>query len=194
MALVQSRSLPAYPRKWASPSVQWTLCRNCSRHRTKAHLMPQTCRSLLRYSSSTQCSIRCGMIRAFRNSPLRNRRNQRTNNAMWRSAILGAELNPEVRDIRVHRLSANQNRTGFCVTLCVTRQNALQFQQFREFLGISHRGFAREILAYVRGWFSFNQRHRTDRLVSFAEILLAFIRIGQNHNCVWEKMATNFFE
>ena len=40
---------------------------------------------------------------------------------MWRSAILGAELNPEVRDIRVHRLSANQNRAGFCVTPCVTR-------------------------------------------------------------------------
>jgi len=35
---------------------------------------------------------------------------------MWRSAILGAELNPEVRDIRGHRLSANQNRAGFCVT------------------------------------------------------------------------------
>ncbi len=40
---------------------------------------------------------------------------------MWRSAILGAEWNPEVRDIRGHRLSANQNRAGFGVTLCVTR-------------------------------------------------------------------------
>ena len=113
---------------------------------------------------------------------------------MWRSAILGAELNPEVRDIRVHRLSANQNRTGFCVTLCVTRQNALQFQQFREFLGISRRGLTGEILAYVRGRFAVDERHRTDRLVYFAEILLPFIRIGQNYNCVWEKMAMNFFE
>jgi len=27
--------LAACPRKWASPSVLWALCRNCSRHRTK---------------------------------------------------------------------------------------------------------------------------------------------------------------
>jgi len=40
---------------------------------------------------------------------------------MWRSAILGAELNPEVRDVQGYKLSANQNRALFCVTLCVTR-------------------------------------------------------------------------
>ena len=38
---------------------------------------------------------------------------------MWRSAILGAELNPEVRDIRGHRLSANQNRAGFVSRGCL---------------------------------------------------------------------------
>src|SRR5438094_2279484 len=192
MVPFRSRSSPGWQRAWENLTAPLPLYRNYSRYRTMAHWLRP--RSLLRCSDSIQCSIRSGMTRASRNSWPRNRRNQWTNNAMWRSAILGAELNPEVRDIRVHRLSANQNRTGFCVTLCVTRQNALQFQQFREFLGISHRGFAREILTYVRGWFSFNQRHRTDRLVSFAEILLAFIRIGQNHNCVWEKMAMNFFE
>src|SRR6266576_3259971 len=73
MALVQSRSLPACPRKWASPTVLWALCKNCSRHRTKARLMPQTCRSLLRSSGSIKCSIRSGMIRASKNSARRNR-------------------------------------------------------------------------------------------------------------------------
>src|SRR6266480_1275888 len=73
MALVQSRSLPACPRKWARPSELWALCRNCSRHHTKARLMPQTCRSLLLCSGWIQCSIRSGMIRAFRNSARKKR-------------------------------------------------------------------------------------------------------------------------
>jgi hypothetical protein len=67
-------------------------------------------------------------------------------------------------------------------------------QQLAKRFRTSHRRFAGEVFADVRGWFSFNQRHRTNGLVSFAEILLPFIRIGQNHNCVWEKMAMNFFE
>src|SRR6266536_3418021 len=81
MALVQSRSLPACPRKWASPTVLWALCRNCSRHRTKARLMPQTCRSPSRYSGSIQCSIRFGRIRALRNLLRRPRPTTRSNEA-----------------------------------------------------------------------------------------------------------------
>ena len=58
----------------------------------------------------------------------------------------------------------------------------------------SHWCLASEVFADVRGWFSFNRGHRANRLVSFAEILLPFIPIGQNYNCIREKMAMNFFD
>jgi len=77
--LVQSRSLPACPRKWARPSELWALCRNCSRHRTKARLTPQTYRLLLRCSGSIRCSTRSGMMGASKNSSPRPCRTIRSN-------------------------------------------------------------------------------------------------------------------
>src|ERR1700746_1928517 len=52
----------------------------------------QACRSLPRCSGSIPCSIRCGMILAFRNSSPRLHRRQRTNNAMRGTAAAPVRL------------------------------------------------------------------------------------------------------
>src|SRR6266480_3795971 len=108
MALVQSRSLPACPRKWARPSELWALCRNCSRHHTKARLMPQTCRSLLLCSGWIQCSIRSGMIRASKNSArIRRSDSHAVRHRPSRSRMKGVRCNEVMGN---HRRSPQQSR------------------------------------------------------------------------------------
>jgi len=69
LALVE-RAMAALPIE--SPTAPSLLYRNYSRYRTPAHFLPG--RSLLRCSDWIQCSIRCGMIRVFRNSARRKGR------------------------------------------------------------------------------------------------------------------------
>jgi hypothetical protein len=66
-------------RAWANPTAPSPLYRNYSRHRTKAHWLGAPCPSLPRCSGSIQCSIHFGMIRASKNSPSRNHRNNSAN-------------------------------------------------------------------------------------------------------------------
>src|SRR6266581_739638 len=72
---LRSRSSLEWQRKPASPTAPSPLYRNYSRHPTLAHSPLR--HSLLRCSGSIQCSIRSGMIRAFKNSPPRPRRNRK---------------------------------------------------------------------------------------------------------------------
>jgi tetratricopeptide (TPR) repeat protein len=66
MALLQSRSLPGYPRKWESSTAPSPLYRNYSRSHTRAHSVKR--RLLPRCSGSIQCSIHSGTIRASKSS------------------------------------------------------------------------------------------------------------------------------
>src|SRR5436309_253482 len=74
LVLGRWRSSPGWRRRWESPTAPSPLYRNYSRSRTPA--LSLRARSLLRCSGSIQCSIRCGMIRASKNSPPRPRRNK----------------------------------------------------------------------------------------------------------------------
>src|SRR5437868_9457100 len=60
------RSSPGWRRRWERPTAPSPLYRNYSRYRTLA--LSLRARSLLHFSGSIQCSIRCGMIRASKNS------------------------------------------------------------------------------------------------------------------------------
>ncbi len=62
-------------------------------------------------------------------------------------------------------------------------------KQFRELFRIRYRRFAREIFADVGGWFSVDDRHRPDRFVVFAKILLAFSSVGHEQNFIRQKMS-----
>ena len=79
--LFRSKSLLAWRRAWGNPTALSLRYENFCRHLMKAPSLKVWPRSLLRCSGSIQCSIRCGMIRASKNSSPRPRRKRQTNKA-----------------------------------------------------------------------------------------------------------------
>src|SRR6266513_403788 len=71
-----------------SPTAPSPLYKKCSRYRTKVRWAAGSVRLLLRCSGSIQCSIRCAMIRAFKDSPPRPRQN-RPVEAAGSAAVIG---------------------------------------------------------------------------------------------------------
>ena len=71
-----------------SPTAPSPLYKKCSRYRTKVRWAAGSVRLLLRCSGSIQCSIRCAMIRAFKDSPPRPRQNRPVEAAVS-AAVIG---------------------------------------------------------------------------------------------------------
>jgi hypothetical protein len=83
-------------------------------------------------------------------------------------------------------VAAGDDRGGLVASPWLPGQRLrLQVQQVHQFFGIGYGRFAGKILAHVGSGFAIDPRHRANRFVFLAEILLAFAVICQKYNCLW---------